>query len=246
MKLRKALVRIALMASAWVFSSCIDGREEYWLEADGSGRAEADYQIPAAVLRLHGGEDGVRAMLRAFLDATPEIKSSSLQVSTEGSHLRVKAAVSFDSALDLRNVVSSSAMHDLPEAATHLAGTIRADLNGRTLDFKRTVSAGKAIPGACFLPDSNWQGHSLTYIMHLPAAASSSNATRTENDGRTLIWEYPLGQAIINPTVTRFTMPVPLPWKWFAWITAPLVLAGSAVLAWKRNGKPSTGDRPES
>ena len=242
MNLRKALVRFALLASACSLSSCIDGREEYWLEADGSGRAEADYQIPEAVASLHGGEDGVRALLQEFLDSTPEIKSSSLQVSTEGSKLRVRAAVSFDSALDLRNVASGSAMHELPDAASHLAGTIQADLHGRSLDFKRTVSAGKAIPGACFLPDSTWQGHSLTYIMHLPAAPTSSNATRTEDSGRTLVWEYPLGQAVLKPVVTRFSMPVPIPWKWIAWISAPLALAGCGIFTWKRRGKRAARD----
>jgi len=225
MNFRKALVRFALLAAAWVFSSCIDGREEYWLEADGSGRAEADYQIPETVAIFHGGEDGVRALLRDFLDSTPEIQNSSLHVSTEGSRLRVKAAVSFSSALDLRNVVSGSAMHELPDAASHLAGTIQANLHGRTLDFKRTVSAGKAIPGACFLPNSNWQGHSLTYIMHLPAAPTSSNATRTEDAGRTLIWEFQLGQAVLQPVLTRFTMPVPIPWKWAALALPPSLLA---------------------
>ncbi len=242
MNLKKALVRSALLASVWILNSCIDGREEYWLEADGSGRAEADYQIPAAVVKLHGGENGVRAMLQEFLDSTPEIKGSSLQVSTEGSQLRVKAAVSFDSALDLRNVASGSAMHELPDAASHLAGTIQADLHGRTLDFKRTISAGKAIPGACFLPESTWQSHSLTYIMHLPAAPTTSNATRTEDSGKTLIWEHPLGQAVLKPVVTRFSMPVPIPWKWVAWITPPLALAGYAVFTWKRRGKPAACD----
>lgn len=237
MNVRKVLVRSALLASAWVLSSCIDGREEYWLEADGSGRAEADYQIPETVVRLHGGENGVRAMLQEFLDSTPEIKNASLQVSTEGSRLRVKAAVSFDSALDLRNVVSGSAIHELPDAASHLAGTIQADLHGRALDFKRSVSAGKAIPGACFLPASNWQGHSLTYIMHLPAAATSSNATRTEDSGKTLIWEYPLGQAVLKPVVTRFTMPIPIPWKWVAWICPPIILAGGAIYRQRRKSR---------
>jgi hypothetical protein len=240
---RKAVLGLALSASAWVLSSCIDGREEYWLEIDGSGRAEAIYQIPEAVARLHGGEDGVRAMLREFIAATPEIKNSSLEVTTEGSQLKVKTSIAFDSALDLRDVASGSAMHELPDAASHLAGTIRADLHGRDLEFKRVVSAGKAIPGAGLLPASTWVGHSLTYIMHLPAAATTSNATRTEDSGKTLIWEFPLGQAVLKPVVTRFTMPVPIPWKWVAWITTPLALTGCAVFAWKRREKPAAGNR---
>lgn len=235
------MVGTALAAAACSLNSCIDGREEYWLESDGSGRAEAIYQIPEAVARLHGGEDGVRAMLREFIDATPEIKNSTLEVTTEGTRLKVRASIAFDSALDLRDVASGSAMHELPDAASHLAGTIRADLNGRDLEFERVVSAGKAIPGGGLLPASTWDGHSFTYIMHLPAAPTTSNATRTEGSGKTLIWEYPLSQAVRKPVVTRFTMPLPIPWKWVAWITAPLALAGIGIFAWKRNGKAAVG-----
>lgn len=232
MKPLDALLRFSLLAFAWVLSSCIDGHEEYWIAADGSGRAEVDYQIPSTVAHLHGGENGIRAALREFLDSTPELKNPTLQVTTEGSQLRVKASVAFDSALDLRKVAAGASIHELPDSASHLAGAIHAETHGRTLDFKRTIFAAKAIPGVGLMPASQLDGHSLTYIMHLPTAASESNATRTADSGKTLIWECPLAQAVERPFVTRFQMPVPLPWSWMLWITAPIATAGG-VLAWR-------------
>lgn len=234
------LARASVLALAGLITSCIDGHEEYWLEADGSGRAEAEYTIPAAVATLHGGENGIQRLLEEFLESTPEIRDSSLQISTEGNRLNVKVSVAFDSALDLRKVAAGSALHRLPDSASHLAGTVFAEIRGRTLDFQRTIAVGKAIPGSALLPDSQWEGHKLSYIMHLPAAATESNATRTEDSGKTLVWEFPLEQTIRKPVQTRFKMPVPIPWKWVAWIGIPLTLASGAAFAWRRGQRVKT------
>lgn len=234
MRCLSRLARVSVLTLACLLASCIDGREEYWLEADGSGRAEAEYAIPAAVATLHGGENGIRKLLEEFLESTPEIRDSSLQVSTEGTRLNVKVSVAYDSALDLRKVAAGSAIHELPDSASHLAGTVFAEIRGRTLEFQRSISVGKAIPGSTLLPDSQWEGHKLTYIMHLPAAATESNATRTEDSGKTLVWEFPLKQSVKKPVETRFKMPIPIPWKWVAWIGIPLTLASGAAFAWRR------------
>lgn len=222
----KTAFRILVLAVAALLTSCLDSHEEYWLEADGSGRAEISYDLPATIARIHGGESGIREMVAGFLKGTPAIKSSECEVVTTEDRTRVKLRLNFDSAKDLVKVATSPSLQDLPSAASHLAGNVKAEIHGKTLDFSRTVSPGKALPGSAFLPASQFNGHHLVYIIHLPAAANESNATRVENSGRTLIWNIPLEQAVKAPVNTRFKMDIPIPWTLVTTIALPLSLAG--------------------
>jgi hypothetical protein len=238
MNLRQAGTRIFLLAAAALLTSCIDSREEYWLEADGGGRAEATYCIPAAVAAMHGGESGIRGLIDGFLKKTPEITSSECEVATEGNRLRVKIRAGFDSALDLKNVATGDAIKELPSAASNLAGKVTVDLQGRTLDFQRQISVSTALPGSSFLPDSQFEGHRMVYIMHLPTAVLESNATRTEDSGRTLVWDFPLTEALNSPIATRFKMEIPIPWTLVTTVALPLSLfCGLAVRRIRKSRK---------
>jgi hypothetical protein len=229
MKRVRLITRFVLSGACALLSSCIDTREEYWLEPDGSGRAEFQFSLPAAAASLHGGPSAIREQINGFLKNTPEITASSCDVLTENDRVTIKASASFKSALDFKNLNSESSTKALPSAALHLIGEIRADLHGRTVDFSRTISHAKAVPGHVFIPASQVDGHRVVYIMHLPAAATDSNATRTEDSGRTLVWDIPLADAFKRPVVTSFKMNVPIPWKLVTSIAVPLSLAGGFV-----------------
>lgn len=209
--------------------SCIDGREEIWIQADGSGRAEIRYSLPAAAAKFHGGEAGVRRMIGDFLKGTPQLVSSSHEVLTVDGRLVVKVTAAFDSVLDLMEVSGGDSLRKLPSSASGLSGQVKLAFRGRSVDFSRTIAAGDALPGASFLPDSQFEGRRLTYIFHLPDPAVETNATRVEDGGRTLIWDFPLAEAIRKPIHTRFTARIPIP----AWAVAAaiflLVAAGFAI-----------------
>ena len=224
MKYLNHAVRILLLAVTALLCSCIDSREEFWLQADGSGRAEITCTLPAAAARVQGGDAGIREMIATFLKNTPEITASSHEVTTDGNRTQLKIRVSFDSALDLMNVASGPAIRNLPSAASHLAGDVNAKFRGRTLELTRTIYPGKALPGAAFLPASQFEGYKFVTRLHLPAAATESNATRVENGGRTLVWETPLATAVHTPPSTRFKMDIPIPWKLVTAISLPLSL----------------------
>lgn len=200
-------------------ASCIDGREEIWLHANGSGRAEVSYTLPAVAASFQGGEDGIRHLITGFLKDNPAISSSSLEVTTVGDQLRVHVRASFDSALKLKELSQGDALGKLPSSAKFMAGEVNVQLSGLSADFSRTITPGKAIPGALFIPKSQTKGRSLTYIIHLPKPATESNATCVQDAGRTLIWEHPLADAIRNPITTRFTAPIPIP----PWVIALVV-----------------------
>jgi hypothetical protein len=240
------VARIMLVVIACLLSGCIDGQEEIWLEADGSGRVEVSYSVPKAAARLQGGEAGVSEMVGKFLADTPTIRSSSHRVTTEDDRLRVQVSATFDSVLDLKEFATGPATKALPSSARALAGTVKIRTQGRTVDFERRIVPGSVLPGIGFLPTSNFQGRSLRYTVHLPTAPIESNATRTLNGGRSLIWEFPLADAIRGPITTRFVAKVPIP-PWLIGACALLLLSavGLAVFAIRRLGKSSrAGDFP--
>lgn len=244
MDLPRHIVRILTCITALVLVSCIDCREEIWLNANGSGRADVSYSLPAAAARFQGGEAGVRRMIGDFLKNTPAISNSSYEVSTEEDRLKIRVLASFDSATDLKRISKGAALEELPSSANHLAGEFAVTVRGRAVDFSRTIAPGKALPGAAFLPVSRFRDRNLTYIVHLPQAATESNATRVENEGRTLVWEYPLAGAIQTPVTLRFKASIPIP-SWIV-VAAAAVVLGLAYFAirWKTGARNSFRPNP--
>lgn len=216
--------RLLIVFAACLLASCIDGREELWLNADGSGRADVSYTLPAVAAKFQGGEEGVKKLLGKFLADTAGISSSDYEVTTEGDRLKIRVRAAFRSVVDLKKISKSDPLKKLPSSANGLAGDVKIRREGRTLDFSRTISAGNALPGAIFLPASQFKDRRLTYILHLPEAPLESNATRTEDGGSTLVWDYPLGQAVRAPFTTHFKAKIPIP----SWVFAS---AGVGALA---------------
>jgi hypothetical protein len=205
------IFRMLAPVVAVLLVSCIDGREEIWLNADGSGRADITYDLPAAAAGFKGGEDGVRKMLGDFLKSTPALKNPTFEVTTHDGRLKIHVQTSFASALELKDLSKSSSMEKLPSSASGLTGYTTVNVDGLTVDFARTIDAGSALPGSFFLPASQFENRGLSYIIHLPGPAIDSDATRTEDEGRTLIWDFPLTQAIKGPVTTRFKARIPVP-----------------------------------
>ena len=226
--IRKPVIRAALVVIAALCASCIDSREELWIDGRGSGRAEITVSLPTAAARLHGGESGIARMIDDFIAQTPAITHADHEVSTVGERTTVKLDLAFDSALDLAEISEGPAIRALPSAASHLLGEISVSRHGRTIDFKRRSYPGKLLPGAALLPASQLDGRLLT-IIHLPASATASNATRQENNGRTLVWDSPLSKAVRGPREMYFTLDAPIPWPLVLGVGTPLVL-GLAVL----------------
>ncbi|NJM37137.1 MAG: hypothetical protein HC845_04285 [Akkermansiaceae bacterium] len=216
-------IRSLTIITATLLVSCFDGREEVWIESDGSGCAEVTYSVPAAVAKLKGGEDGVRDFIENFLKDQPALKSPECEVWTEKEMLHVRVRASFQSALKLKELSKESADRKMPAAATYLAGKVNAQVRGLNIEFARTISPGLAMPGHSFMPASQFKDHKLIYIFHLPTVATKSNATRIENTGRTLVWEIPLAEAMKHPVTTSFKAPLPIP-AWAVVLTVAFAL----------------------
>ncbi len=224
-------IRLLAIASACLLVSCIDGHEEIWLNADGSGHADVTYRIPSAAARFQGGESGLREMVGEFLKEAPGIKTSGYEVTSQDDRLNIHVQVAFDSALDLQEISKSDSIRNLPESATGLTGEIQVNVSGRSVVVERRIDLGKALPGSSLVPLSNWDGHGLTYIVHLPLAATESNASKVTDSGKTLEWNFPLAEAIKGPMTTRFVAPVPIP----SWLiaSASSVALGMSFMAFR-------------
>jgi len=215
----RAILSVMLAAYTLLLSSCIDGREEVWLEADGSGRAHFRYDIPAAAARLQGGTDGVEKLLASLLEDFP---GSTSAVVIDGDRLKVEVRLEFTSVDEISKIKSSLEGNRVPGSMEHLAGIFDVKREGLSVDFTRTVSPGKALPTA-FIPSSEFRDRRLIYILHLPVVPEESTATRTENGGLTQIWEQPLSTAIRKPVVIHFKAKIPVP----GWIIA----AGAGLMS---------------
>ncbi len=219
----RLLLLCPVLIGCLLLASCIDSHEEVWLKSDGSGRAELRFSLPAAATVLHGGEKGIRAIVDDFLAKSPQLKDSSSTVALHRGRMEIKVSASFDSIIDFSGIPASEAVATLPEPSRDFAGTVDVRIEGRTVEFTRTIHAGKAIPGSFLIPSSQMKKHRLVYILHLPSPVLESNATRTENSGRTLIWDHSLAIAARNPFSIHVKTEIPLP-RWL------LASAGGTVL----------------
>ncbi len=220
---------LAFLATATLVS-CIDGREEVWLNSDGSGTADITYIIPEMAAKFQGGAPGVSAMLGTFLAETPAIKNPSHKVTTQDGRMTIHVRASFDSVADFKQIDKSQGAEKLPSSASGLTGDVEVTRDGRTFAFSRKINAAKALPGSLFMPSSEFRNHKLTYIVHLPLAAAGSNALRTADGGKTLVWEFPLAEAIRRPVETRFSATIPVPTWLFAMAGMGIALVVLLVL----------------
>ncbi len=240
MKRVPVIIRLLALLATLLLVSCIDGREEYWIYSDGSGRAEITYSLPASAARFQGGAAGIKKILGDFLANTPAITTSTHEVTETDGRLTAHVSATFDSVLELRKISDGGSMRKLPSSASGLTGDIKFDRIGRQIHASRKISVGKALPGSSLLPASKFAGHQLSYIVHLPLAATASNATHLEDEGRTLIWDFPLAEAVRAPMTIRFEAPVPLPMAWLVGALAVVVVLVMAVVVLVRHRRRKT------
>lgn len=235
-KISARLLRVSAALLSLALTACFDIREEVWIRPDGSGRAELRYTVPEAATVLSGGAPGIERRIRGLIESQPPLKLGKLEVVPENGELKIAVDVSTDSMLSLVDLKASDRMEDLPEAATDIMGQFDVRIHGLDIDFSRTVRVGEALGLASLaIPGEEKELRRISYIIHLPEPPEDDNADRTANDGRTLIWESSLGDALKRPLVTRFRARMPLP-RWIVPTACGLafLLALSALRMWRR------------
>jgi hypothetical protein len=203
--------------------SCIDGNEEIRIHKDGSGTCTATYFVPVAAIAASGGEDKMRSQIEDWAATQDNLSIDTLEIGEQGDRLRIHAALSFSNALALIDASSPESMEKLPKAARALAGTLDFRMRGRQVEIHRSVQPRQALGAAMLLTSpADLAENRLVYQISMPHAPESHNATRTADEGRTLIWEFSLDEAVENPPTMSLVATVPIPW--WLWLTAALVL----------------------
>ena len=131
----------------------------------------------------------------------------------------VSVNVSTKSMLSLLDLKKSDSFQSLPETAANIAGHFDVRLRWLDLDFSRSIHVKEALGLASLVVGGDdRENRRLTYIIHLPKPAKENNATQVTDGGKTLTWDYPLGEAMQKPIVTRFRASMPIPR--YAWAAA--------------------------
>lgn len=81
---------------SFLLLGCIEGEEEIWLERDGSGRLEASYKMPSAVMDQIGKPNEVVDLLKNAAADDPHVHFDLISVTTEGDEVTLKISGSFD------------------------------------------------------------------------------------------------------------------------------------------------------
>lgn len=211
-----------------LLNSCFDIREEIWIGSDGSGRAKLDYDVPSSALALIGGEEGLRDQVQRLFDSEPELNLDELTVTPAGGDSTITLKASTESMLSLIDMQENEVLKNLPESAMGIAGEFDVKLDGLAINFDRRIDLQKALGLASLVISGDQRRQrSLNYIIHLPNEAETHNATRTTDNGRTLIWEYTLGEALSKPISTNFLVKIPIPW--WAYVVVALLIG---LIAW--------------
>jgi hypothetical protein len=225
--MKRLLSLIALAVLSLLLNSCLDGKEEYWFEANGSGRIQSEYRLPGFAIASMGGEAELRSKIEAFFQKEPSITLVKLETKVDGAQTILQVEAQFDSIQDFANLLESKPAttneppaDDLPEPLRNLLGNFNIKRQGLAIDFDRTVTPSKLFGQGLLAPSAKQlEGHQLQYIMHLPSVPEEHNAHLVSNDGKTLSWNFALKDAMKQPIRTHFLTPIPIPW----WIWPALI-----------------------
>lgn len=231
--MKSMLMRILAAALTLFLGACLGGKEEFWFERNGSGRLEAQYEIPGFAIASLGGEEKLRTLIGDFFAQEPGVYLDEFTVEAKGSQAVLQLRARFDSVLSLSKLMDKSKQGDdaksLPKPMLKLFGDVNVKRAGMSVDFQRRIDPSQVFAGGLFSPSQEqMKGFQLEYIMHLPTQAIQSNAHEVQDDGHTLIWRYALADAMKQPAETNFVTPIPIPW----WVWPALILPPVWLVWW--------------
>lgn len=232
----RSLLFLLCTLACLLLNSCFDVREEIWIKADGSGRAELEYVVPSGTFGLVGGESGLREKVQELIDSEPDLHLEELTITSHAGDTTITLKASTDSMVSLIGMQENEIIKTLPESALGFGGEFDVKLEGLAVSFDRRIDLQKALGLASLAISGNQRRQrNLNYTIHLPNKPKTHNATGTGDNGRTLIWEYTLGEALSKPISTNFLVKIPLPWWAYAGaaLIAALIIFGG-IKAWRR------------
>lgn len=223
------------LLGALLLSSCFDVREEIWIHRDGSGRIDFSYVVPPHALTLAGGEEELRKSVEAMTAETEGLRVEKFTITPTDRGTRIDIQASIDSLTSLLDLKDSETMASMPPIGEKLMGTFDIRLSPGGIDFERRIEVGSALGLARLaISGAERRERSMSYIIHLPTAATSTNADQILDGGHTLIWKRSLGETLGAPLAMEFRAPLPIPAWAIALILAAILLALAFTIRWFR------------
>jgi len=219
-------LKYLLILTCISLSSCIEIKEEIWINQDASGKIKVNITGPGVALASNGIPED---LLKQFEDKIKTYQGISLthsSVSRNAGKTNIELELIFD---DSRKLIACLDTFDEEKqlVAKHLIGSLELNLDFPHYTFKRDInysplSTGEELPPSA---QSLLEGASFTSIIHLPTEVETHNATSLSADKKTLTWQIPLNKLLNENVNMAHTAAIPLP----IWVY-PSILIGMLIL----------------
>jgi len=189
-------------------ASCIEGEEQIWLNADGSGRVEARYKMPSAVAKRMGEPAELVRVLQEAAERDPHVEITHLAHNSEAGGITLAFSGTFDDLNKLASFPKRQLRDTLNpdkrvqaevlfgEASMFVAdGIITYD---REVDISWLLQSNPATKSIAKMP-ALFGKSSLTFILNLPGEAEESNASSQSEDKLRLEWNFLLKENTNGP-----------------------------------------------
>ena len=222
-----------------VLSSCIDGDEEIFLNADGSASMKVIYSLPALMLSDADGKE-LRQSIQDGLGNDTRIDLVTNTVERVDGRQVITVEVATENLLELEGLTGGESdpnQHQQQpgkseELLKALLGEFIVNRDGLTASINRKVDLTPLLEkylgarGPSILGDSEFR-----YTIHFPNAVDASNAHEVTNNGKTVMWKYKLRECAEKPIELDIVASVPLPW--WIYVTVGLVVIAVIWIGWK-------------
>lgn len=253
-RLRFCLLATLSLPFAWL-ASCLDYREELWLESNGAGKIHATIAVNSEIPlpdNTPTAPDQIEAQLRALFQETEGAEVQSYQTYDEGRKRIYDFVVVFRDIKQLKPALASGKgnigalfgdfeIGRTPDGALSIQRTIHlaapSDAGPSASD---SAGDGEAPPSKPRDGLANQVGRALTglvanqvledfhldYVTHYPSEVISANSPNIDDATNTVTWRIPLADASQGPV--EMTTVIKRPGNWMIWVFGLLVVIVTA------------------
>ena len=233
----KSLGRMFLFLLTVLLSSCIEGDEEIFLNADGSARLKAVYSLPAIIfsdedaermkeqIAKEIGEEEKIILLTNKVEKVNGKQVITIEVET-GNLVRLEDLMGDDDLDDDSGDKSEQILDTLLGEFTYQREGLAVGLN-RKVDLAPLLDKYVGPRWPSMVGDSEFR-----YTIHFPKAVKTSNAHESFNGGRTVKWKYKLSDCRETPIELSIVAPIPVPWWLYAGLGCVVVLILVGIWKW--------------
>ncbi|MDA7880738.1 hypothetical protein N9A94_00350 [Akkermansiaceae bacterium] len=220
-------------------SCIIEGEEEVWIEADGSGKVRVQYTIPSIFEKHLGNPNDYLKAIREIDEKEESVTITSLSYQATGAKSLFGGPsksflleATFKDIMEFAEVAERDFIEQTganPDQIESIAGKIDFEMNFLSPKVQRRVSLEQLLPPNIkkfpgILGRSNFK-----YIFHLPFPLEDTNAHFVSEDRKMAQWTFLLKEHTQTPLIMTMETTIPVPW-WLSMVIAILALIAIRVL----------------